>query len=267
MRIATVHDIVRIMEVDVPVHLAEAWDNVGLQVGHGDWTVHRIWVALDAARAVVEGAVKHGVDMLITHHPLLFKPLQVLDLATPAGHLLDQAIRNRLAVYSAHTNLDRVKGGVNDILAEQLGLPEPLVMDGLETEKVGFLRMGSLASPLTLGAYAERLKKNLGLSHVRFVGNPDMRVQKVALCAGSGSGFVDAFLSADTDVFVSGDFRYHDARKAEDHEKGLIDIGHFGSEQIFLESWAKRIGRAMRQNNFDVEVERCPLETDPFAVL
>jgi len=268
MRTATVHDIARLIEQETPPSLAETWDNVGLQVGDGDWSVRKIWVALDATRTVIDKAVKSRIDMLITHHPLLFRPLKTLDLATPIGHILEKTVRHRLAVYSAHTNLDRVKGGVNDILADRLGLRDPVIMDAEQNgEKGGFSRMGILDTPRLLKAYVKMLKKNLGLSHIRFSGDPKMAIHKVALCAGSGSGLLDVFLGSDADVFVSGDLKYHDARRIQDYGRGLIDIGHFHSEYLFIEVWMGRLQESIHRNDFDVIVQHCPMETDPFTVL
>ncbi len=117
-----VQEIIDIMEMWVPSCLAESWDAVGLQIGKNDWPVRAIWVALDPLPEVIAAACDQHVDMLITHHPLLFKPLKKLEFNTPLGASLYQAAVSRLAVYSAHTNLDKVSGGLNDMLAERIGL-------------------------------------------------------------------------------------------------------------------------------------------------
>lgn len=133
---ATVSDFIDIMESFAPVSLAEEWDNVGLQAGHRDWRVKTVWVALDPLPLVVEAACRNSVDLLITHHPLIFRPLKCVDFAEPTGRSILQAAQNRLAVYAAHTNFDSVTGGLNDIFAGRLGLTNlvPLVAaksDGL----------------------------------------------------------------------------------------------------------------------------------------
>ena len=119
---ATVRNIIEAMQTIAPSCLAEKWDNVGLQVGDKDWTVKKIWIALDPLPEVVEAACSKGVDLLITHHPLLFKPLKSIDLSTTAGSIINTALCNEIAIFSAHTNLDKVKGGINDILADIIGL-------------------------------------------------------------------------------------------------------------------------------------------------
>jgi dinuclear metal center YbgI/SA1388 family protein len=119
---STVADIIKIMERLAPSRLAEEWDNPGLQVGQKDWHVNAIWVALDPLPEVVSAACQKGIDLLITHHPLILKPLKSIDFSTPAGSIIQMATQHQLAIFSAHTNLDIADGGVNDILARKIGL-------------------------------------------------------------------------------------------------------------------------------------------------
>jgi len=122
MAATTVSDIIRIMETLAPSRLAEEWDNVGLQVGQRDWPVKKVWVALDPAVNVVTGACQEKADLLITHHPLIFRPLKSVDFNTPEGYVIHKASQHQLAIFSAHTNLDSVSDGVNDVLASKIGL-------------------------------------------------------------------------------------------------------------------------------------------------
>jgi len=119
---ATLSDIIKIMDLIAPVKLAEKWDNSGLQIGDVGWPVRAIMVALDPAPVIVETACRKKKDLLITHHPLIFKPLSKIDLSSPMGDIINKAIQNRLALYTAHTNLDSAAGGINDIIAERIGL-------------------------------------------------------------------------------------------------------------------------------------------------
>lgn len=123
-----VQDIVNIMEELAPSQLAETWDSAGLQVGKQDWPVRSVWVALDPLPEVVEAACDQHVDMLITHHPLLFQPLKQLDFNSPVGAILYQSAVHRLSIYAAHTNLDKATGGVNDMLARRIGLEDVSVL-------------------------------------------------------------------------------------------------------------------------------------------
>jgi len=119
---ATVADIVKVMEHLAPTDLAEDWDNVGLQVGSFNWPVKKVWVALDPTPDVIQAACDKNVDMLVTHHPMIFKPLKSIDFGTPSGHSIQLAGLHQLAVYTAHTNFDSVRGGLNDILVELIGM-------------------------------------------------------------------------------------------------------------------------------------------------
>lgn len=119
---ATVNDIIKAMERLAPARLAENWDNVGLQVGQRDWPVRTVWVALDPTPDVVAAACKRQVDLLITHHPLIFQPLKSIDPGTPMGGTIASALQHRMAIFAAHTNFDSVAGGLNDLLASRIGI-------------------------------------------------------------------------------------------------------------------------------------------------
>ena len=136
-----VSDIIKIVEEIAPLRLAEKWDNSGLQVGDKDSEVRKVVLALDPSEDVVAFACSVNADMLITHHPLIFKPLKTIDFATPAGRIIKMAMENRLAIYSAHTNFDSAGEGLNEILASRLGLKEVAVLckpDVTETYKLVF---------------------------------------------------------------------------------------------------------------------------------
>ena len=119
---ATVANVIEIMESLAPPWLAEDWDNAGLQIGNPQLPASRIWIALDPVLRVIKAACKNNVDMLITHHPLIFSPLKRIDFNTPEGAIIQMAIQHQMAVYSAHTNYDIVRDGVNDILGRRLRL-------------------------------------------------------------------------------------------------------------------------------------------------
>ena len=119
---ATVAQFVRILDHLAPPRLAESWDNVGLQIGNRDWPVKKVWTALDPLPEVVARACENGVDLLVTHHPLFFKPVKHIDCRSPLGRIAEMALSRRLAIFSAHTNLDSVPGGVNDVLVGRMGL-------------------------------------------------------------------------------------------------------------------------------------------------
>lgn len=270
---AKISDLIEIMKGIAPPHLAEEWDNVGLQVGGTDWPARLVWVALDPRPGIVAQAAEAGVDLLITHHPLIFKPLRSIDTATPTGLSIARALAARTAIYSAHTNLDSARDGLNDLLAETIGLTGLRPMDPAPVEAgtgqgEGLGRIGRLPEAMDLAAFAARLKHLFGKeSLVRMSGRSDLRVETVAVCSGSGSSLMSRFLGSEAQVFVTGDLRYHDALDALDADRGLVDIGHFASEVIGVEMLVKRIKEAAGAAGLDLSVAPCVGEPDPFNAL
>lgn len=266
-----VSDIMRLMEEVAPARLAQEWDNSGLQCGDRNWPVKRVMVALDPSPSVISAACKKNADMLITHHPLIFRPLKNLMLDTPLGKILDASIRHRLAIFSAHTNLDSVRGGLNDLFAEKIGLKNVTLLAGEkdhlpdhDKDSDGIGRVGELEKPTTLAPLSEKIKKEFALSALKISGVPDMRVKKIAVCTGSGAGLMKQFFDTDADVYISGDLKFHDAKDAETHGRGLIDVGHFASEALMIDLVARRLEALAGQKGLDIVVEAFHEEEDPF---
>jgi dinuclear metal center YbgI/SA1388 family protein len=274
----TVKDIIGVMEELAPSRLAEQWDNVGLQVGTREWPVERIRVALDPGIEVVETACAADTDLLITHHPLILKPLAAIDLETETGRVIRTALAGKMAIYAAHTNLDSAANGLNDHLAQLLGLENRVVlvpavsMDPLGLDAHGFLpshneglgRIGDLSAATTLADLAADLKKRLDLSGVRVVGRETLHVDRIAVCTGSGAGLLDHFFASDAQVYVTGDLKYHDARAIEAQGRGAVDIGHFASEHIVVRYLSEQLGLALENRGIVVDIAGCGIERDPF---
>ncbi|MDP2643644.1 MAG: Nif3-like dinuclear metal center hexameric protein [Desulfobacterales bacterium] len=267
MMTATIADITLAMEIIAPSCLAEEWDSIGLQVGRDDWPVQTIWVALDPLRPIVAAACTAGVDLLITHHPLIFTPLTSVDFNTNVGAIIQMASQNNLAIFCAHTNLDASRGGINEILATRIGLKNLESLDSEAENGSGIGRIGDLDGGTDLLSFAKSVKENLHLNSINMAGAPDLPVERAAVCSGSGSGMLNLFLSSGAQVFVSGDLKYHDARTVEGANLGLIDIGHFASEHLIVESVAERLDQILAGSGFNVKVEAYRLETDPFSTL
>ena len=266
--------VIALFEKLIPPVLAESWDNVGLQIGDPLWPVDKIRVALDPTREVVETCCEDGINLLLTHHPLIFKPLKRIDLGTPQGALFEKAIAHRMAIYAAHTNFDRLADGLNDILARKIDLQalQPLEntveFHGIEPGgNHGLGRIGRLKQALPLVQLAERIKSTLDLDFLRMAGRPDLLVETVALCTGSGSSLLGQFLKSGAQVYISGDLRYHDARSVEETDLGLIDIGHFPSEHLMVEALSQRLTTVLKKEKINVEVSACRVEKDPFTLI
>ena len=184
---ATVNDIIKVMDGIAPPNLAEPWDNVGLLVGRSSNTVKKLMVALDVSPEVVEQAVEHKVQMLVTHHPVIFDPIKKMTDRSWQHKLLLDCAENKIAVYSAHTSLDSVLGGVNDVLAEKIGLLHTEVLVPAAGGEAGLGRVGCLHEPMTLQEFSEKIKTVLKLDNI-IAGDAGRRVSKVAVCGGAGAG-------------------------------------------------------------------------------
>ncbi|WP_278961638.1 Nif3-like dinuclear metal center hexameric protein [Mitsuokella multacida] len=238
------------LERIAPHHLAEDWDNPGLLVGSPDRQVSRILVALDVSDTVVRQAVHEGAEMIVAHHPLLFKPIKKIRTDEPLGHRLQVLLQHDIAVAAAHTNLDIARGGVNDVLAEAIGLSKlssfviTQQAESGQTESLG--RIGTLPQPMAIRDFAEQVRKALPTEYVRFVDAGSRPVRKVALCSGAGAEFIAKAAAMGADAYVTGDVRYHDAQHAAELGMHVIDAGHFGTEFPVVASLAERLREELR---------------------
>ena len=265
---ATVTDIMMALEAVAPAYLAEEWDHVGLQVGSRRWSARRVMTALDLTPEIILEAEQRKIDVIVTHHPVFFKPIFALDLDTPLGTMLQALILNRVALLSAHTNLDSVHGGVNDTLAGLLKLQSLAVLQPSPHDPdCGLGRIGRLTSSMALKDLATMVKGRMNLNSLRFAGDPTLMIEQVAICSGSGSSLMDVFLKTEAQAFITGDVRYHEAREVESHGRGVIDIGHFESEHIVVEALARKLAAQLTRRGLDVVVEAGARERTPFYAI
>lgn len=258
------------MERIAPRRLAEEWDNPGLLVGSPLQEIRKILVCLDVSDDVARRAIEMGADMIVSHHPLIFKPLKKLRTDLPLGHRLQMLLKNDIAVLSAHTNLDIAEGGVNDVLAEKIGLAEtePFVVLSREGNVLGSMgRIGRFPKALTVQEFALAVRDALPVSHVRLVSAGDRMVRKVALCSGSGAEFISKAASLGADAYVTGDVRYHDAQHALENGMHVIDAGHFGTEFPIVSTLAARLKKELAEMKGTVEILEDNASEDFFTVL
>ena len=221
----TVADILNFMETLAPASLKMDWDNVGLLCGSKSASVTKILVALDPFEHVCNEAAAWGAELIVTHHPIIFRPLPNVTDETSIGRGLMTLCRHGINAINAHTNLDCADGGVNDVLAQTLGLRNIEVIPG---GIPNLLRMGDVAEQ-PLADFLSVVKNALGCDGLRYVdgGKP---VKKVAVGGGScADGMLDA-LAAGCDTFVTADVKYNQFWDARDLGLNLIDAGHFATE-------------------------------------
>lgn len=267
----TVQNIRAWIDDHAPFRYAQNWDHCGLQVGNPAAPVDRLLVALDPGSSTIGEARQRGCQCLVTHHPLIFKPLEAVRADQFPANLVVRALLAGVNVIVAHTNLDVARDGTNDQLSNLLALQAvgPLEADAAwQSEKNygGMGRIGFLPEEMRLGDLQWMFENKLGMSGVRVVGDRHRPVQKVALCTGSGGGLLDRAISARVDVYVTGDIKYHDAQRALEEDLALIDIGHFGSEKIIVEPLAAYLRSRAAKESAALEVFTAAGEKDPFSI-
>jgi dinuclear metal center YbgI/SA1388 family protein len=246
----TVADVADYLEVFAPAALAEDWDNVGLLVGDRSRSVARIMTCLTITPASAAEAIAEQADLIVTHHPLPFKALKRLTADSHEGQLLWDLIGARVSIYSPHTAFDSAREGINQRLAEGLGLTqtEPLVPSAVsETPPVGAGRWGTLASPITLAELAQRVKDFLALSGLHVVGDATIAITKVAVACGSAGEFLRTAQQIGCEVLVTGETRFHTCLEAEAAGINLLLPGHFASERFGVERLADVLARQFPQ--------------------
>ncbi|MBI3948655.1 MAG: Nif3-like dinuclear metal center hexameric protein [Armatimonadetes bacterium] len=363
-------DLIHACEVLAPESLAEEWDSVGLQTGSPGVVVSRVLLALDATAETLAEARAAGAQCLLTHHPLIFRPLRSLREDRPEGRLLAALVRDGIALYVAHTNLDLARPGTSDALADALGIEKtralvpaerpvgerrfklavfvpttdaegvraamgdagagaignyshcsfsapgtgsfrPLAgahpaigtvgaQERVAEEKVealvparllprvvaamlaahpyeevaydiyplapppsgaGLGRVGSLADPCSLAELVGRARERLSPANVAVMGDPARRIERVAVCGGSGGDLVDAAASAGADALLTGDVKHHQALRARDLGLAVVDASHYATERPVLDLLAARLREALPA---EVEIQVSTVNTDPF---
>ncbi len=226
-------EIIEVIEKFAPTELAESWDNVGLICGDPEQPVSKVLFALDLTALVCEEAVKNNFDLIITHHPPIFKSIKSITTSHPMEKMLMTLIKNDISVYAAHTNFDATEGGVNDVLAEKLNLRNVKVMlPNPQFPTCGLGRIGEVRDSISLLYFAEFVREVLGFPPIRVVGDFQKKITKVAVSSGSGSNVSDfaTAKSMGADVFVTGDIKFHDAQAALEMGLCLIDATHYATE-------------------------------------
>ncbi|MEE1378448.1 MAG: Nif3-like dinuclear metal center hexameric protein [Oribacterium sp.] len=255
----TVSMVTEKLEQLAPKAAACDWDNPGLLVGRSDREVSRIYVALDASCAVVDAAIDAGCDLIVTHHPIIFRGLKSINDQSALGLKLLDLIRNDVSVFSMHTNFDSCPGGMADIVCAALGLrktglmeptgflpkdtqngaAEGLQLRVVETEHdvnpdaygIGFT--AELPEMLSAAELATRVKACFGLPFVQYY-DAGMPIRRIACCPGSGRGELKEVLSLGVDAFLSGDMGHHEGLDLCEEGISLLDAGHYGLEHIFV---------------------------------
>lgn len=271
-RAARLADVVAALEEFYPSASAASWDKVGLVSGDPEQPVQRVRFAVDPTLSVIEAARDDGVDLLVTHHPLLLRGVHSVATTSAKGAAVTALVVSDLALYCAHTNADVARPGVNDALAAACGLPDDCdALDEEDGQPIG--RVGDLPEPLTLKEFAERLAAELPGAPVgvRVSGDPAAQVRRVAVLGGAGDDRFDVVRRSGADVYVTADLRHHPALEAREEAHGgtpyLIDAGHWATESLWLAAAADRLRERLAETGLTVDTDICTIRTDPWDFL
>lgn len=221
-------DIIAAVEEFAPAFYQEERDNTGIQVGSPDQEVHGVLIGFDCTEALVEEAVRRGCDMIINHHPLIYRPVSRICPEDPAGAAIIAAIRAGIVIYATHTAIDKVTGGVSWATARKLGLQNIRTLSPEFGEGVGFGAVGELPEALPAAEAVELVKSALGTPVVRTSALIAQPVKTVALCGGSGTSLIPAAMKAGAQMYICGDITYHYFFLPEGFM--VVDAGHFETE-------------------------------------
>lgn len=232
-------DIIKELDRLAPPSYACDWDNPGLLAGRGQKEVKRVLVALDVTTEVVEQAIREEVDMIITHHPLVFRALKKINDQNFISKRIVRLLQADISYFAMHTNFDCAPGCMADLAAERIGLIDgkPLEVTGeINAEPIGIGKVGYLKEAMTVTEIAELVKKAFGLPFVLVYGEKQVpgKISHVAVSPGAGGSMVEHGLAAGAEVLITGDIGHHDAQDAAENHMLIIDAGHYGLEHIFI---------------------------------
>ncbi len=264
MKIRTILDYLREF---APLSLAEDWDNTGLLIGSEDGNAERVLTCLTLTPDVAEEAVVANADLVITHHPVLFRAIKQLTDATAEGKMLLSLIAAGVAVYSPHTSYDSARSGINQQLVECLGLESirPLRVADSDSDPAsdndpdGSGRCGNLPEQKSLSDLVDFVKEALAIEHTQFVGDPSQAVRRVGVACGSAAEFMHDATRLGCDALLTGEARFHACLEARTMRIGLILPGHYATERPAMEQLAGILAREFP----DLTVSASEVESDP----
>lgn len=258
-----VKDIINVLEEFAPKKLKEDFDNVGLMVGSSEKEVKKVLLALDCTLKVVDEAIEKDVDLIITHHPLIFKRPSSITEDTLVGKKIIKLIKNDISLYSSHTNLDSASGGLNETIVELLGFESKELIEknkNARNNNEGLGRIIRLENSLSLDELVNIVKEKLNIKSLKVVkGNEN--IKNIAVINGSGSSFFDIAYNKGADCIITGDTTYHFASDYKEMGVSIIDTGHFLSEWLVYLEVIKKLNTKLN----DIEIIISENSEDPYT--
>lgn len=256
-----VNDIILEMENIAPPYLKEDFDNVGLMVGDRNKKVKKVLLALDCTMNVIEEGKNNDVDLIITHHPLIFRKPSSITTDTLQGRKIIELIKSDISLYSSHTNLDSVEEGLNSTIVSILGFDNSILIEkNPKNNKAGLGRVVELQEEMSLENLVKNIKAKLNIDNLRVVAGKK-NISKIAIINGSGQDFFGKAVVMGADCIITGDTTYHFASDYKEMGISIVDVGHFASEQVvFFEVMNK-----LKDQFKDIEFVLSKVEEDPYT--
>lgn len=230
-------EIIRILEKYAPPELAEEWDNSGWQVFFGNDSTTKVLLCVSVTDEIVDQAVELGCNLIVSHHPVIFKPLKVIKDVK-----LIKAVQRGIQIYALHTNCDKTTNGTSELIAQKLNLKKMAVLND-------FVRLGLASHKMTVDEFISTVKLAFNVERIKVVNNTKKSaIKTVAVCAGAGTEFISEIEKYNIDAYVTSEVKYHDALDSK--RTILLDIGHFESEKPFVEE----IKRVLEKEKIEVVV-------------
>jgi dinuclear metal center YbgI/SA1388 family protein len=259
----TVSEVCEYLDQLAPVDLAEDWDNVGLLIGRRTSEIQRIMTCLTLTPDVASEAVEQGVQLVVSHHPVLFRGAKTISDQSDEGRMLLGLIESGVAVYSPHTRFDSAQQGVNQQLAEGFGLVDISAIRRSEAfPGLGSGRTGRLPSPTRLKEFLNVVRSVCGARYLEYCGDDEAVVRQVGVACGSAAEFLEDAAKLGCDTFVTGEARFHSALAARSKGVNLILMGHYSSERPAMEWLAVQLGQVFS----GVDVAASQVECDPLKL-
>lgn len=253
-------ELVQVINRFCPLELQESWDNCGFQLDHGDEEVHRVLVALEITNEIIDEAIEQEIDLIITHHPMIFSGIKKVLKGDVIGGYIHKLIKHDISVYSCHTNFDKLEGGNNDYIGALLELNRirPFDFDN------GFCRKGNTPFETTFIELIHKAAEAFDIDEKFFktVGDLSKTIETVGWCSGAGTEFLMAAKNEGCDLFITGDLKYHDAQMAKEIGLCVLDAGHYGSEKIFVENMADMLRFECQNQN--IKILESVVDINPF---
>lgn len=251
-----------ILDLKLKKDIAESWDNVGLLVGDMNAEIKKVLLSLELTKDVFDMAKRENADLIITHHPAIFSGLK--KVVSNNDNLIFELIRNNIALYSAHTNFDAIEDGLNDYVVSLLGGQNSEVIKP-EAEHVGICRIFDFEET-TMSEFIGKVKEKLNIEALRFTGNIDCTVKRVAIVTGSGADYSEMAFANGAEVFITGDLKYHYALELKEKGLNIIDAGHFDTECVFPEAMEKFIQKQISEFA-ELELIKSTVDVNPFKYI